>query len=141
MLSVNKAIIVGNLGKDPELKYATTGQAILTFSVATGRKWKDKDGVDQERTEWHNITAFGKLAETCNQFLQKGTPVYVEGRIQTDTYDDTEGIKRRATKIIASVISVLSKSTKTSDEGTPSKKEEEIEETKEPLEEEEKLPF
>ncbi|MGE0289096.1 MAG: single-stranded DNA-binding protein [Bradyrhizobium sp.] len=98
---VNKAIIVGNLGKDPEVKFLNSGQAVCKFSVATTERWNDTNGEKQERTEWHNIVVWGKQAEACGQYLNKGRQVYVEGRITNRSYDDKDGNKRYITEIIA----------------------------------------
>ena len=106
MSGVNKAIIVGRLGRDPELKYSQNGNAFCQLAVATSEKWRDNSGQDHERTEWHNVTAFGKQAENCAQYLTKGSQVYVEGRIQTDSYEK-DGIKRYSTKIIAQSVQFL----------------------------------
>ena len=99
MGSVNKVILVGNLGRDAELRYTPGGAAIAKFSLATTEKWTDKSGSLQERTEWHNIDLWGKQAETLNEYLRKGKQVYVEGRLQTDEYTDKEGIKRKTTRV------------------------------------------
>ena len=107
MASINKAIIVGNLGKDPEMRYTADGSPIAGFSVATTDTWKDKSGAKQEKTEWHNITIFGKLAEVCGEYLKKGSAVYLEGRIQTDKYTDKAGIEKYSTKIIADRMQML----------------------------------
>jgi single-strand DNA-binding protein len=117
MASVNKAIIVGNLGKDPEMRYTPNGDPIASFSVATTEKWKGKDGQQQEKTEWHNITIFGKLAEVCGEYLKKGSSVYLEGRIQTDKYTDKQGVEKYSTKIIADRMQMLGGKP----EGSPSK--------------------
>lgn len=109
MLSVNKAIIIGNIGKDPELRHTENGTAVLKFSVATTNKWKDKEGEWQEKTDWHNIVVFGKKAETVNEFLKKGTPVYIEGRIQTDVVEKEDGDRRWYTSIVGNVVIVLSR--------------------------------
>jgi single-strand DNA-binding protein len=98
---VNKVIIVGNLGKDPEVRFTPNGQAVAKFPVATTEKWTDQQGQRQERTEWHNIVVWGKQAENCGQYLSKGRQVYVEGRIQTRNYDDKDGNKRYITEIVA----------------------------------------
>lgn len=95
-------MLIGNLGKDPELRYTTSGTAIATFSLATNESWKDQDGNLQERTEWHNIVAWKKLAEICGEWLKKGKKVYIEGRIQTRSYDDKNtGTKKYITEIVA----------------------------------------
>ena len=100
--SLNKVMLIGNLGKDPELRYTTSGVAVATFSLATNESWKDQDGNMQERTEWHNIVAWRKLAEICGEWLKKGKKVYIEGRIQTRSFDDKNtGAKRYVTEIIA----------------------------------------
>lgn len=110
MASVNKAIIVGNLGKDPELRYTQGGGAVCNFSVATSEKWTDKgSGQAQEKTEWHRVIAFGKSAENAAQYLKKGSPAYIEGRIQTREWQDKEGQKRFTTEIVAQSIVFLGK--------------------------------
>jgi single-strand DNA-binding protein len=109
MRGVNKVILIGNLGKDPELRYLPSGGPVTKFSLATGSRWKDKDGQWQERTDWHNIVAFGRTAEVCNEYLKKGSPIYVEGRIQTRSYDDRDGNKKWITEIIAQSINMLGK--------------------------------
>lgn len=106
--SLNKVQLIGNLGKDPELSYTPSGVAVAKFSVATGEKWKDQEGNLQERTEWHNIVAWRKLAEICGQYLKKGSKVYLEGRLQTRSWDDKNtGAKRYATEIIADDLIML----------------------------------
>jgi len=100
--SLNKVMLIGNLGKDPELRYTSGGVAVATFSLATNESWKDQDGNTQERTEWHNIVAWKKLAEICGEWLKKGKKVYIEGRIQTRSYDDKNtGAKKYMTEIVA----------------------------------------
>lgn len=100
--SLNKVMLIGNLGKDPELRYTTSGVAVASFTLATNESWKDQDGNTQERTEWHNIVAWRKLAEICGEWLKKGNKVYIEGRIQTRSYDDKNtGQKRYITEIVA----------------------------------------
>src|SRR5713101_8454084 len=99
MGSVNKVILVGNLGRDAELRYTPSGAAVSKFSIATTEVWNDKAGQRQERTEWHNIDLWGKQAETLTEYLVKGKQVYVEGRLQTDEYTDKEGVKRKSTKV------------------------------------------
>ncbi len=98
--SVNKAILIGNLGKDPELRYTNSGVAVATFSVATNESWKDPEGNLQERTQWHNIVAWKKLAEICGEYLKKGGKIYLEGRLQYRNYDDKNGVKRYITEIV-----------------------------------------
>jgi single-strand DNA-binding protein len=104
---INKVILVGNLGKDPEVRFTANGQAIAKFPVATAEKWKDQQGQMQERTEWHNVVVWGKQAEACGQYLSKGRQVFVEGRIQTRSYDDKDGNKRYITEIVAQVVRFL----------------------------------
>ena len=99
MGSVNKVILVGNLGRDAELRYTPGGAAVSKFSLATTEVWTDKGGQRQERTEWHNIDLWGKQAESLNEYLRKGKQVYIEGRLQTDEYTDKEGMKRKSTKV------------------------------------------
>ena len=98
--SVNKVILVGNLGKDPELRYTNSGVAVATFSIATNESRKDPDGNLQERTQWHNIVAWRKLAEICGEYLKKGGKIYAEGRLQHRNYDDKNGVKRYVTEIV-----------------------------------------
>jgi single-strand DNA-binding protein len=107
MAGVNKVILIGNLGKDPELRYTPSGQPVASFSVATTERWTDKNGQRQDRTEWHNIVVWGKLAELTNQYLKKGRPVYIEGRITTRSWDDRDGNKKYRTEIVANQIQFL----------------------------------
>jgi len=99
--SLNRATIVGNLTRDPEMRYTPNGQAVCNFGVATNRRWRDKEGNQQEATEFHNIVAWGKLAEFTSQFLHKGNKVYVEGRLQTHSWEGQDGQKRNRTEIVA----------------------------------------
>ena len=110
MASVNKVIIVGNLGKDPELKQTQAGKSFANFSVATTEKYKDQAGNQKEVTEWHRVTAWGKLAELCAQYLGKGRQVYLEGRIQTRKWEDETGQKRYSTEIVADSVKFLGSS-------------------------------
>jgi single-strand DNA-binding protein len=107
MAGVNKVILVGNLGKDPELRYTPSGDAVATFSLATSRRWKGKDGQTQEQTEWHNIVTWRRLAEIAKEYLKKGSPIFVEGRIQYRTYNDRDGNKRYITEIVAQSLQML----------------------------------
>jgi len=107
-MSVNKVILVGRLGRDPETRYTGSGQAVANFSVATDESYKDRNGERQKRTEWHRITAWGKLAEICQQYLKKGTMVYIEGRIQSREWQDKEGQKRTSYDIVANTMKMLS---------------------------------
>src|SRR6476661_3224354 len=109
--SVNKVILIGRLGRDPELKYTASGVPFCRFSIATDDVWNDKgSGERQERTEWHNIVAWDRLAEICNQYLTKGKLVYIEGSLQTREWDDQEGNKRKTTEIRARDMVMLSSS-------------------------------
>jgi single-strand DNA-binding protein len=107
MSGVNKAIIVGNLGSDPELRHTQGGTPVANFRVATNEVYKNRDGERTERTEWHRVVAFGRLAEICGQYLKKGKQVYLEGRIQTRDWDDKDGNKRYTTEIVASQMVML----------------------------------
>mgnify|MGYP006256956745 CR=1 FL=1 len=109
MSGVNKAIIVGNLGRDPELRHTNGGSPVCNFSVATTRSYTNKNDEKVEETEWHRIVVWGKSAEHCNNYLSKGRQVYVEGRIQTRSYEDKEGIKRYSTDIVADTVQFLGK--------------------------------
>lgn len=105
---INKVIIVGNVGKDPETRYTTSGAAITTLSVATSEQWKDKQtGENQDRTEWHRVKFFGRLAEIAGEYLRKGSQVYIEGSLRTDKYTDKEGVDRYSTDIIANEMQML----------------------------------
>jgi single-strand DNA-binding protein len=108
MASVNKVILIGNLGKDPEIRYTPQGQPVANFSLATTERFGGKDGAPkQERTEWHNIVAFQRLAELAGQYLKKGRSVYIEGRIQTRSWDDKDGNKKYRTEIVANMMQFL----------------------------------
>jgi single-strand DNA-binding protein len=107
MASVNKVILVGNLGRDPEVRYSTDGAAIANISVATTDVWKDKNGDKQEKTEWHRVAFFGRLAEIAGEYLKKGSQVYLEGRLQTRKWQDKEGQERYTTEVIADRMQML----------------------------------
>ncbi len=104
---INKAILIGNLGADPEVRYAQNGTAVANFTVATTETWS-KDGNKEERTEWHRVVAFGRLGEICGEYLAKGSKVYIEGRLQTRKWDDRDGNTRYTTEIIAREMKMLS---------------------------------
>lgn len=104
---VNKVILVGNLGNDPEVRYSQGGSAIASISVATSEKWKDKNGEAQERTEWHRVKAFGKLAEIIGEYCKKGQTVYIEGSLRTEKYTDKQGVEKYSTDIIADEMQML----------------------------------
>ncbi len=107
MGSVNKVILVGNLGADPELKYTPNNRPVCHLSIATNEVWKDKGGQKQERTEWHRVNVWGDQAENCSKFLAKGRMVYIEGRLQTRSWDDKDGKKRYSTEVVADRVVVL----------------------------------
>lgn len=107
MASVNKVIVLGNLGKDPEVRHLPNGDAVCNFSLATTESWKDKDGNKQDKTEWHNVVIFRKLAEIAGKYLKKGRPVYIEGRLQTRKWQDKEGKDRYTTEIVADQMQML----------------------------------
>ncbi len=106
-MSVNKVILVGRLGQNPEVKYTPSGQAVANFSIATNESWTDKNGQKQERTEWHRIVVWGKLAELCSQYLAKGRQAYVEGRLQTRQWQDKDGQTKYTTEVQATTIQFL----------------------------------
>lgn len=116
MASVNRVTLIGNLGRDPELRYTQSGQAVCNFSIATSERWQDKSGDAQERTEWHRIVVWGKSAEACAQYLAKGRPVYIEGKLQTRDWEDKQGNKRQSTEINALSVQFLGGK---QDPGTP----------------------
>jgi len=107
MASVNKVILIGNLGADPETRYLPSGDAVANIRIATSEKWKDKSGEQQEHTEWHRIAFFGKLAEIAGEYLKKGSPVYIEGRIRTRKWQDKEGQDKYSTEIVADRMQML----------------------------------
>ena len=98
---VNKVILIGNVGADPELRYTPSGAGVTNFNLATNESWTDKSGQQQEQTEWHRIVVWGKLAEICNQYLRKGSKVYIEGRLQTRSWEGQDGQKRYTTEVVA----------------------------------------
>ncbi len=108
MSGINKVILIGRLGQDPEVRYTPDGTAVANFSIATSEEWKDKNsGEKKERTEWHKIVAWRRLGEICGEYLSKGRQVYIEGRIQTRSWDDKDGNKRYTTEIIATDVQFL----------------------------------
>jgi single-strand DNA-binding protein len=117
MASLNKILLIGRLGKDPEIRYTPDQSPVASFSLATGESWTDKSGTRQERTEWHNIVAWNKLADLCKRFLSKGQQVYIEGRVQTREYTDRDGNKRRITEVIASQMVLLGSRSQGSEAG------------------------
>ena len=108
MAGINKVILVGRLGKDPEVRYTPSGAAVANFTIATSEEWKDKDsGEKQERTEWHRVVAWRRLGEICGEYLHKGSQVYIEGRLQTKSWEDREGNKRYTTEVVAQTMQML----------------------------------
>jgi single-strand DNA-binding protein len=114
---VNRVILIGRLGKDPEVRHTASGTPVASFSLATNERWTDSDGQKKDRTEWHNIVAWSKLADICGQFLKKGKLIYVEGRLQTREWDDRDGNKRRTTEVIALNMQMLEPRTTSGIEG------------------------
>jgi len=110
MAGINKVILIGRLGRDPEIRYTPSGVAVANFTIATSEEWKDKDsGEKRERTEWHRIEAWRRLGEVCGEYLHKGKQVYIEGKLQTDAWEDRDGNKRYTTKIVAQNMQMLDK--------------------------------
>lgn len=107
MAYLNKAMIIGNLGRDPEMRFTPNGNPVTTFSVATNRRWTNAEGERQEETEWFNVECWNRLAETCNQFLNKGRRVYVEGRLRTRSWEGQDGVRRYRTEIVANSVLFL----------------------------------
>ncbi len=105
--TVNKVILIGRLGADPELRYTPNGDAVANFRIATNRVWKNQEGNQQEKTEWHRIVAWRKLAERCGEYLKKGSHVYIEGRLETRSWEDKNGNKRYVTEVIANQMQML----------------------------------
>jgi single-strand DNA-binding protein len=106
-MAINKVILIGNLGQNPEVRYSPSGQAICNLSIATNEAWTDKNGQKQEKTEWHRVVVFGKLAELCGQYLQKGRQCYLEGKLQTRQWQDKDGQTRYTTEVVAQTVQFL----------------------------------
>lgn len=123
MGSVNRAMVLGNLGQDPEVRFTPGGQAVCNFSVATNEKWTDKSGHTQERTEWHRIVAWGKTAELCGEYLRKGRQVFIEGKLQTREWTDKEGTKRYTTEIVADRVTFIGGKDEARREGSAAQRE------------------
>ena len=107
MASVNKVILIGNLGADPELRYTATGTAVANFNIATKDSWTGKDGNKEERTEWHRVVAWARLGEICGEYLVKGKQVYIEGKLRTRSWEDRDGNKRYTTEVLAQTMQML----------------------------------
>ncbi len=116
---INKAILVGRLGRDPEVRYTTSGTPVANFSLATDEVWNDQSGERQRRTEWHRIVVWSRLAEICEKYLRKGSLIYIEGRIQTQEWDDRDGNRRRTTEIVAREMKMLGSRTDEMGGGAP----------------------
>ncbi len=116
---LNKVMIIGRLGKDPEMRYTPSGRPVTNFSVATSRSWNSSDGERRTETEWFNVVAWGSLAEICNQYLVKGQQVYVEGRLQSRSWEDTEGQRHTAVEIVASEMIMLGDRRSNEDNSSP----------------------
>lgn len=114
MSGVNKVIILGRLGADPEVKNISSGNTVCTFSLATSEAWKDKEGQKQERTEWHRVVIWGKLAEICGKYLSKGRQAFVEGRLQTRSWEDQQGNKKYTTEVVATNVQFIGSSAQAS---------------------------
>jgi single-strand DNA-binding protein len=123
--SLNKVIIIGNLGRDPEMRYMPSGRPVTSFSVATSRSWTNSDGERREETEWFNVVAWGNLAEICKQHLKKGQQVYVEGRLQTRSWEDNDGKKRFRTEVVANEMIMLDNRRSASETAEPADADEE----------------
>ena len=109
MRGINKVILLGNVGRTPELRYTPDGRPIASFSVATNRSFQDRAGQRQEETEWHRVVSFGRLAEICGQYLEKGRPIYLEGRLHTRQWADKEGLPRSSTEILVDTLQLLNR--------------------------------
>jgi single-strand DNA-binding protein len=118
MASVNKVILLGNLGRDPETRYTTDGGAVTNLNIATSEQWKDKSGEKQERTEWHRVVLFGRTAEIAGEYLKKGRSVYIEGRLQTRKYTDKDGVEKYSTEIVADRMQLIGSARESGGGGT-----------------------
>jgi single-strand DNA-binding protein len=119
MASINKVILIGNLGADPEVRYTPSGKAVANFRIATTEQWKNKEGNNEERTEWHRVVAWGRLGEICGEYLHKGKQVYIEGKLQTRSWEDRDGNKRFTTEILAQTMQMLGPAGKEGKASTP----------------------
>ncbi len=118
---LNKVMIIGNLGRDPEMRYTPSGRPVTTFSVAVNRSWSTSDGERHTETEWFNVVAWGNLAEICKQYLSKGQQVYIEGRLQTRHWEDKDGVKRTSVEVVASEMMMLGDRRETESSGSATK--------------------
>ncbi len=139
---VNKALLIGHLGRDPEMRYTPSGLAVANFTMATSENWTNKDGTKESRTEWHRIVAFGRLAEICGEYLSKGRQVYIEGRIQTREWEDKDGNKRYTTEIVAREMQMLgSKDSEGASKTKPQSQMSEVPEPNYPDAQDDDIPF
>ena len=141
--TLNKVILIGRLGKDPELKYTQTGTAVATFSLATNVVWKDQDGNQQEKTDWHKIVVWRKLAEFVGEWVKKGSSIFIEGKLQTRSWDDKDGKKHYMTEVVAEHIEFMGGSSKRADQTSTSTSQQTAPPAEPPLEQppEDDLPF
>jgi single-strand DNA-binding protein len=135
---LNKVMVIGHLGKDPEMRYTPSGRPVTTFSVAVSRSWNTADGERRTETEWFNIVAWGNLAEICKQYLHKGQQVYIEGRLQTRRWDDKEGQKHTSVEVVANEMMMLGDRRENSGQSQES---EQVDEQAEPVADEDEFPF
>ena len=135
---LNKVMVIGHLGKDPEMRYTPSGRPVTTFSVAVSRSWNTADGERRTETEWFNVVAWGNLAEICKQYLHKGQQVYIEGRLQTRRWEDKEGQKHTSVEVVANEMMMLGE--RRDNSGTPQEADEQAEQS-EPLADEDEFPF
>jgi single-strand DNA-binding protein len=119
MTGINKVILIGNLGSDPEVRYTPSGKAVANFRIATTEQWTNKEGGKEERTEWHRIVAWGRLGEICGEYLHKGKQVYIEGKLQTRSWEDRDGNKRFTTEVLAQTMQMLGPAGKEGRVGSP----------------------
>ncbi len=141
MRGVNKVILIGNLGRDPEVRYTSTGQAVANFTVATTEVITDKDGNKQEYTEWHRVVAWGRLAEICGEYLTKGRPVYIEGSLRTRSWEDKSGNTRWTTEIVARNLQMLGGSERSPQADSSSEVDEEFSLDDSSFDSDEDIPF
>ena len=141
MAGVNKAILIGNLGADPEIRYTSNGTAVAKFRIATTERWTNANGEKEERTEWHRIVAFGRLGEICGEYLAKGKQVYVEGRLQTRNWEDKDGGQRTTTEIVAVGMQMLGTAGASNPQGPQGSRKESFPSKKEPEAGNEDIPF
>jgi single-strand DNA-binding protein len=141
MSSVNKVILIGNLGRDPEVRYTPSGAAVANFSIATNESWTNKEGKREERTEWHRIVCWNKTAELCGEYLSKGRTVYVEGRLQTREWNDKDGNKRSTTEIVAQNVRFLGGRGGDASPAQPASSAEDNTQEAAPIEVEDDIPF